>query len=186
MEKLVYLANTFNLHNVVILEKYPRMARVLSAKYQQSKRYGIIIEHFLLRFFYVNRDIGSKTTSVANSGYLSMTTFYQIFFSLCVCPSYPRPKSRKRSAQKRGFQKDGFSQKSITAWYFIIDSVIFTEIRRWSDKSYGKLMNKNSFVKMFILSDWNLRWLDNRPQRQDNTQHNPTAMERGTPNCWSV
>ena len=36
-----YLANTFNLHNVVISEKYPRLARVLAARYQQSKRYGI-------------------------------------------------------------------------------------------------------------------------------------------------
>jgi len=36
-----YLANAFNLHNVVISEKYPRLARVLAARYQQSKRYGI-------------------------------------------------------------------------------------------------------------------------------------------------
>jgi len=35
-----YLANTFNLHNVVISEKYPRLARVLAARYQQSKRYS--------------------------------------------------------------------------------------------------------------------------------------------------
>jgi hypothetical protein len=33
-------------------EKYPRLARVLAARYQQSKRYGIIIEHFLIRFCY--------------------------------------------------------------------------------------------------------------------------------------
>jgi hypothetical protein len=35
-----YLANAFNFHNGVISEKYPSLARVLAARYQQSKRYS--------------------------------------------------------------------------------------------------------------------------------------------------
>ena len=46
LQKLWYLANAFSLHNVVISEEYPGVARVLAAIYQQSKRYGIIIEYF--------------------------------------------------------------------------------------------------------------------------------------------
>jgi hypothetical protein len=40
-KNLRYLANTFNLHNVVISGKYSRLARVLAARYQQSRRYGM-------------------------------------------------------------------------------------------------------------------------------------------------
>jgi len=72
---LIYLANTFNLHSGVISEKYPRLARVLAARYQQLRKHDIIIDYFLIRFCYVNEDVGSKTTSVANSRYFAIIVY---------------------------------------------------------------------------------------------------------------
>lgn len=41
-------------------------------------------------------------------------------------------------AQKEALKNIAFSKKSIPAWYFMLDSVIFCEIRRCSDRRYGK------------------------------------------------
>ena len=41
--------------------------------------------------------------------HLAMTALYQIPFSLWVCPSYLRPKSRKRSAQEK---------RLLEGWFF--------------------------------------------------------------------
>ena len=61
---------------------------------------------------------------------------------------------QKDTPKKETFKNEGFSKKSIAALYFILDSVIFTEIRRCSDRSFGKqISNSLNRARDYILHE---------------------------------